>query len=72
MKGREILVKSQFLVRANDFLISKRQIVHNACGLVPEELDGSVVSNEYSVLTPKEGCSIAFFSWFAMQPSMPS
>jgi len=68
LKGREILVKSQFLVKAEDFLISKRQIVHNACGLVTRELDGSVVSNEYSVLTPKPGCSIEFFSWFAMQP----
>jgi type I restriction enzyme S subunit len=70
MKGREILVKSQFVVRAGDFLISKRQIVHNACGLVTQELDGSVVSNEYSVLTPKPGCSIEFFSWFAMQPAV--
>ncbi len=70
MKGREILVKSQFLVSMGDFLISKRQIVHNACGLVPAELDGSVVSNEYSVLTPKGDCSIDFFSWFAMQPSV--
>jgi len=70
MKGREILVKSQFVVRTGDFLISKRQIVHNACGLVPDELDGSVVSNEYSVLTPKADCSIEFFSWFAMQPSV--
>ncbi|HRK77719.1 MAG TPA: restriction endonuclease subunit S [Thiobacillus sp.] len=70
MKGREILVRSQFVVRAGDFLISKRQIVHNACGLVTRELDGSVVSNEYSVLTPKPGCSIEFFSWFAMQPAV--
>lgn len=68
MKGREILVKSQFEVRAGDFLISKRQIVHNACGIVTQELDGFVVSNEYSVLTPKPECSIEFFSWFAMQP----
>ena len=70
MKGCEILVKSQFLVNTGDFLISKRQIVHNACGLVPAELDGSVVSNEYSVLTPKDDCSIEFFSWFAMQPTV--
>ena len=48
--GRQILVKSQFYVREGDFLISKRQIVHGACGLVPPELDGAVVSNEYAVL----------------------
>lgn len=48
--GREISVKSQFYIREGDFLISKRQIVHGACGFVPAELDGAIVSNEYSVL----------------------
>ncbi len=48
--GRDIKVKSQFYVEPNDFLISKRQIVHGACALVPQHLDGAIVSNEYSVL----------------------
>jgi type I restriction enzyme S subunit len=68
LHGREILVKSQFLVKQNDFLISKRQIVHNACGLVPSELDRAIVSNEYSVLGPRDGCDILFFDYFAQQP----
>jgi type I restriction enzyme S subunit len=68
LRGKAIKVKSQFLVEANDFLISKRQIVHDACGLVPKELSGSIVSNEYSVLTPKAGCDIQFFNYFAQQP----
>ena len=58
LKGRAIKVKSQFVVKAGDFLISKRQIVHNACGVVPLDLDGSIVSNEYSVLGPKAGSDI--------------
>ncbi len=48
--GREISVKSQFRIHEGDFLISKRQIVHGACGFVPARLDGAIVSNEYSVL----------------------
>jgi type I restriction enzyme S subunit len=68
LTGREILVKSQFRVRRDDFLISKRQIVHNACGLVPAHLDGCIVSNEYSVLTAKKGCDIEFFNYFSQQP----
>jgi type I restriction enzyme S subunit len=68
LRGKAIKVKSQFVVRAKDFLISKRQIVHDACGLVPPELEGSVVSNEYSVLTPKKGCDIEFFNYFSQQP----
>lgn len=48
--GRDISVKTQFRVEAGDFLISKRQIVHGACGIVPPELHGATVSNEYAVL----------------------
>lgn len=68
LKGKAISVKSQFLIEANDLLISKRQIVHDACGLVPAELAGSIVSNEYSVLIAKNGCDIEFFNYFTQQP----
>ena len=37
LKGKDISVKSQFYIKEDDFLISKRQIVHGACGLVPKE-----------------------------------
>jgi type I restriction enzyme S subunit len=50
LPGKSISVKSQFYVESGDFLISKRQIVHGACSFVPEELSGSIVSNEYTVL----------------------
>jgi type I restriction enzyme S subunit len=70
LNGRAIKVKSQFLVKAKDFLISKRQIVHDACGLVPPALDGSIVSNEYAVLGPKDGCDIEFFNYFSQQPTV--
>lgn len=50
LKGKNIAVKTQFFVKKGDFLISKRQIVHGACGFVPKELDGAIVSNEYLVL----------------------
>jgi type I restriction enzyme S subunit len=68
LKGKAISVKSQFLIEPNDFLVSKRQIVHDACVLVPAELGGSIVSNEYSVLTAKTGCDIDFFNYFTQQP----
>ena len=67
-KGKEIKVQSQFRVFTDDFLISKRQIVHCACGVLPEELDGSIVSNEYSVLNVKENVNITFFNYFCHQP----
>lgn len=50
LRGKDIKVKTQFYTRTADFLISRRQIIHGACGLVPEELDGAIVSNEYDTM----------------------
>ena len=66
-KGKEIKVQSQFKVLKDDFLISKRQIVHCACGVLPEELNGSIVSNEYSVLNAKKDVNIKFLNYFFQQ-----
>jgi len=69
-KGESIKVKSQFLLEKDDFLISKRQIVHSACGLVPENLEGSIVSNEYSVLVAREDYDVSFLNYFSQQPKV--
>ncbi len=69
-KGKEIKVKSQFLLEENDFVISKRQISHNACGLVPKELAGSIVSNEYSVFVPQKNTHIDYFNYFCHLPKV--
>lgn len=66
--GRNILVKNYFTVRQGDFLISKRQIAHGACGVVPEPLDGAVVSNEYNVFVPNQGTNIAMFNLMMQLP----
>ncbi len=49
---KKILVKKQYLVLQSDFIISKRQIVHGASGILPKQLSGSIVSGEYLVLHP--------------------
>jgi type I restriction enzyme S subunit len=63
--GRDISVKTQFRVNAGDFLISKRQIVHGACGIVPHELDGSTVSNEYAVLRSHGAIDIDYLKYLS-------
>ncbi|MEQ1904894.1 MAG: restriction endonuclease subunit S [Pirellulaceae bacterium] len=63
--GREIAVKSQFHVKSGDFLISKRQIVHGACGIVPPELDGATVSNEYAVLRSHDTLDLAYLKYLS-------
>ncbi|EFC1354112.1 restriction endonuclease subunit S [Escherichia coli] len=65
LKGKDISVKSQFYIKEGDFLISKRQIVHGACGIVPKELSGSIVSNEYCVLTGKSGFYLPYMEFLS-------
>jgi type I restriction enzyme S subunit len=68
LSGREILTKTQFEAKAGDFLISRRQIIHGACGVVPAELDGAVVSNEYSTLRTRPTLSMEFLSHYTHAP----
>lgn len=63
--GADISVKTQFEVKAGDFLISKRQIVHGACGIVPPALEGSTVSNEYAVLRSRGAIDLDFLKYLS-------
>lgn len=63
--GKEIKVKSQFYVKGGDFLISKRQIVHGACGIVPDQLDGAIVSGEYAVLGTNGGIDLDYLKYLS-------
>ncbi|MDF3887909.1 restriction endonuclease subunit S [Cupriavidus basilensis] len=63
LPGAAIKVKNQFLVEAGDFLISERQIVHGACGVVPSALTGALVSNEYLVLRAKSETDVRYFNY---------
>lgn len=65
LRGAEVKTPSQFYVHTNDFLISKRQIVHGACGIVPPELDGAVVSNEYAVLHSEGEIDLRFLRYLS-------
>lgn len=67
-KGKNVLVKTYFSVKEDDFIISKRQIAHGACGLVPAKLHGAVVSNEYNVFVANEGTNIHFFNLMMQLP----
>jgi type I restriction enzyme, S subunit len=64
LKGVEVKTPRQFLIKEGDLLISKRQIVHGACGIVPVELGGSIVSSEYSILKSRPELNLDFFNHF--------
>lgn len=63
--GSQISVKSQFRIEPEDFLISRRQIVHGACAVVPGEFSGSIVSNEYAVLRCKPDLDLGFLRYLS-------
>ncbi len=71
-KGTEIKVKSLFVIRQGDILISTRQVVHGAISRVPAKFDGAHVSGEYMTLVPREGAAISarYFDYLSRLPRM--
>ncbi|HIF9439086.1 TPA: restriction endonuclease subunit S [Photobacterium damselae] len=70
LKGKDILVKNYYGIKSGDYLISKRQVVHGANGIVPESLDNAVVSNEYLVLTDSDEITAKFWTVISKRPEM--
>ena len=59
-------------LESNDFLISKRQVVHGAWALVPPDFAGSLVSKEYAIFVnaSPDKLHMPFFAWLAQTPRM--
>ncbi|WP_115047898.1 restriction endonuclease subunit S [Xanthomonas arboricola] len=70
LNGRDILVKNYAQLKAGDFVISKRQVVHGATGIVPPALDGAIVSNEYLTAVDSEKLLTEFLTIVASLPAM--
>lgn len=70
LKGVDILVKTYFVIRAGDYLISKRQVVHGANGIVPKSLDNAVVSNEYLVVIDSDDITAKFWTAISKRNEM--
>lgn len=51
--GSEIGSSRRLSVSEGQFIISRIDARHGACGLVPKSLDGAVVTNDFPVYTPK-------------------
>jgi type I restriction enzyme S subunit len=68
--GQQIKVKKLKSLRTGDFLISKRQVVHGAWGLVSSEYNGTMVSDEYDSLVVKNPnqLSVEFFTHLSRLP----
>jgi len=68
--GREILVKNYSQLQTGDFVISKRQVVHGATGMIPPKLDGAIVSNEYLVAVNSSKLLTEFLTILSSLPAM--
>lgn len=45
--GKKIGTKRQFITRAGDFILSRIDARHAAFGIVPEELEGAIITNDF-------------------------
>ncbi len=59
-------------LKAGDFLISKRQVVHGAWSIVEPAFGGTLVSKEYAILVnhAPDRLDMRFFAWLAQTPRM--
>ena len=65
-KGKNILVKQQYKAVPKTFLISKRQIFHGSCGIVPDNIgENAIISKEYLALRTKPIMDIRFLNYFS-------
>ena len=65
--GREVKTKVLKLLKAGDFVISKRQVVHGAWAMVTKAFDGFGVSDEYDVLVNRDSkvLDMRFFNYLS-------
>src|ERR1043166_662087 len=57
---------SRFVARTGQFILSRIEARNGAIGIVPPELDGAVVTNDFPLFAPNAGrISIAFLTWLS-------
>ena len=62
--GAEISSSRRFVARAGQFILSRIDARNGAIGIVPPELDGAVVTNDFPLFVPDpERVDFAFLCW---------
>ncbi len=66
ISGAEITSSRRFVVRTNQFIMSRIDARNGAFGLIPESLNDAVVSNDFPVFTPNAKRILpAFLNWIS-------
>jgi type I restriction enzyme, S subunit len=64
--GAEVAASRRFIVKAGQFVLSRIDARNGALGLVPEELDGAIVTNDFPVFMLDETKLVpAFLGWMS-------
>lgn len=67
--GSAIAATRQYCAKAGQFLISRIDARHGAFGIVPEELDGALVSNDFPCFNIDASTVLPhFFEWYSRTP----
>lgn len=67
--GSAIAAARQYCAKAGQFLISRIDARHGAFGIVPEELDGALVSNDFPCFNIDVSTVLPhFFEWYSRTP----
>ncbi len=67
--GSEIAASRRLVVRAGQFIMSRIDARNGAFGVVPDSLDGAVVSNDFPVFTAKPQAVLPrFLHWLSKTP----
>lgn len=68
--GSEIGSSKRLRVESGQFIVSRIDARHGAFGLIPDELNGAVVTNDFPVFTPNPKVLDApFLGWLSKTPS---
>lgn len=69
--GKDILTKDMYLVKAGDFVISRRQVIHGAWAMARDEFNDTHVSKEYACLTAHPGkVWMPYLDWLSRTPRL--
>lgn len=64
--GAEIASSRRFVARTGQFILSRIDARNGAIGIVPPELDGAVVTNDFPLFAPNaERINVTFLAWLS-------
>ncbi len=67
--GADVAASKQFIVRTNQFILSKIDARNGAFGLIPDSLDGAIVSSDFPIFTLNHPRILPeFLNWMSKTP----